>query len=74
VLNESPDGTIIVCEHCLKAGHIDERLSMHAQRLEEQAQKIRSLIGRLKVPSYGEWLVEEQRVDAERMAAGEDPY
>jgi hypothetical protein len=47
---------------------------VHARRLEEQAQKIRSLIGRLKVPSYGEWLAEEQRVDAERMAAGEDPY
>jgi hypothetical protein len=25
VLNESPDG-IIVCEHCLKAGHIDNGL------------------------------------------------
>ena len=74
VLNESPDGTIHVCEHCLKAGHIDERLAMHAQRLEEQAQEIRLLIGRLKVPSYEEWLAEEQRVNAERMAGGEDAY
>jgi hypothetical protein len=47
---------------------------MHAQRLEEQAQKIRLLIGRLKVPSYEEWLAEEQRVNAERMAGGEDAY
>ena len=39
VLNESPDGTVRVCEHCLQAGHIDERLAMHAQQLEEQAQK-----------------------------------
>src|SRR6202034_2309502 len=28
VLNESPDGTVRVCEHCLQAGHIDERLAM----------------------------------------------
>ena len=54
VLNESPDGTVRVCEHCLQAGHIDERLAMHAQQLEEQAQKTRSLIGRLKVPTYDE--------------------
>jgi hypothetical protein len=74
VLNESPDGTVRVCEHCLKAGHIDDRLAMHAQRLEDQAQKTRLLIGRLEVPSYEEWLAEERRVDAERTAEGEDPY
>ena len=52
MLNESPDGTVRVCEHRLQAGHIDERLAMHAQQLEEQAQKTRLLIGRLKVPTY----------------------
>jgi hypothetical protein len=35
--------------------------------------KTRSLIGRLKVPSYEEWREEEQRVDAQRIAEGEDP-
>jgi hypothetical protein len=60
VLNESPDGAVRVCEHCLQAGHIDERLAMHAQQLEEQAQKTRSLIGRVKVPTYEEWLAEER--------------
>jgi ribosome-binding protein aMBF1 (putative translation factor) len=74
VLNESPDGTVRVCEHCLQAGHIDERLAIHAQQLEEQAQKTRSLIGRLKVPTYEEWIAEEERVDAERIAEGEEPY
>ena len=74
MLNESPDGTVRVCEHCLQAGHIDERLATHAQQLEEQAQKTRSLIGRLKVPTYEEWIAEEERVDAERIAEGEEPY
>jgi hypothetical protein len=67
VLNESPDATVRVCEHCLQAGHVDERLA-------KQAQKTRSLIGRLKVPTYEEWLAEEERVDAERIAEGEEPY
>jgi hypothetical protein len=74
VLTESLDGTVRVCEHCLKDGQIDERLAIHAQRLEDEAQKTRSLIDRLKVPSYEEWLAEEQRVDAQRIADGEDPY
>jgi hypothetical protein len=74
VLTESLDGTVRLCEHCLKDGKVDERLAMHAQRLDEEAQKTRSLIGRLKVPSYEEWLAEEQRVDAQRIAEGEDPY
>jgi hypothetical protein len=47
---------------------------LHAQRLEAQAQEVRSLIGRLKVPTYEEWLAEEQRVDAARIAEGEEPY
>jgi ribosome-binding protein aMBF1 (putative translation factor) len=74
VLTESLDGTVRVCEKCLKDGQIDERLAMHAQRLEEEARKTHSLIGRLKVPSYEEWLAEERRVDAQRVADGEDPY
>ena len=53
VLDESPDGMVRVWEHCLQASHIDEPLAMHAQQLEEQAQKTRSLIGRLKVSIRG---------------------
>jgi hypothetical protein len=74
VLNETPDGAVRVCEHCLKDGRIDERLGMHAERLEKQAQEVRLLIGQLKVPTYDEWLAEEQRVDAARIAEGEEPY
>jgi hypothetical protein len=74
VLNETPDGAVRVCEHCLKEGRIDERLAMHAERLEKQAQEVRLLIGHLKVPTYDEWLAEERRVDAARIAEGEEPY
>jgi hypothetical protein len=74
VLTQSLDGTVRVCETCLKDGQIDERLAIHAERLKNEARKTRSLIGRLKVPSYDEWLAEEQRVDAKRIADGEDPY
>ena len=59
---------------CLKDGRIDERLAVHAERLETQAQETRLLVGRLKVPTYEEWLAEEQRVDASRIAEGEEPY
>lgn len=48
-------------------GQVDERLAIHAQRLDEQVQNTRFLIGRLKVPSYEEWREEEQRVDAQRI-------
>ena len=73
VLNEAPDGAVPVCEHCLKDGRIDERLAVHAERLETQARETRLLVGRLKVPTYEEWLAEEQRVDASRIAEGEEP-
>ena len=63
MLNESEDGTVRVCERCLKENAIDARLALYAKRLEAQAQEVRSLIGRLKVPTYEEWLAEEQRVD-----------
>jgi hypothetical protein len=42
--------------------------------LEKQAQEVRLLIGQLKVPTYDEWLAEEQRVDAGRFAEGEEAY
>ena len=60
-LKQSEDGTVRVCEHCLKENAIDARLALHAQRLEAQAQEVRSLIGRLKLPTYEEWLAEAQR-------------
>ena len=32
VLNESEDGAVRVCEHCLKENAIDARLALHAHR------------------------------------------
>jgi ribosome-binding protein aMBF1 (putative translation factor) len=50
------DGTkLYVCERCLKHGNIDERLAKHAERMESGVRFLRSLIGRLRVPSYAEW-------------------
>ena len=46
---------LLVCETCLKAGNIDERIERHAAALEAMAAKTRALIGRLVVPSYAEW-------------------
>jgi hypothetical protein len=70
----SEDGSVRVCEHCLKENAIDARLALHAKRLEAQAHETRALIGRLKVPTYEERLAEEERVDAARVAECEEPY
>ena len=53
-----------ICEQCLK-GDIDERLKKQADTLEGMAQLLRSLVGRLKVPTYEEWEAEEQRANDE---------
>jgi hypothetical protein len=60
VLCESNPPRIRVCEQCLKQeetnkGHIDSALRKHAIGLEQEAARVRSLIGRLNVPSYAEW-------------------
>jgi hypothetical protein len=49
---------IRVCETCLEAGNIDERLAGYADRLEASAHALRSLIGRLRVPTYAQWQAE----------------
>jgi hypothetical protein len=63
VLTEGP-GNIRACEGCLKCGDIDGHLERRAAQLENEARLTRSLIGRLKVPSYEEWQHEEERCDA----------
>jgi hypothetical protein len=72
VLAESEDGTR-VCERCLKAGNVDERLEAFAQALENEARLTRGLIGRLKVPTYQQW---RDACDAEEdeVAAGYRAY
>ncbi len=62
----SDDGesrTVRVCEGCLEGSNglgIDDRLDLHARALEGEAALIRSLIGRLKVPTFAEWCKAER--------------
>jgi hypothetical protein len=62
-MRPAPDTIIRVCETCLEAGKIDERLAQHASELEAQARAVHSLIGRLRVPSYEQWRAEIDRVE-----------
>ena len=65
-LQLSDDGecmTVRVCETCLEGGDglgIDARLDLHAQALEAEAALVRSMIGRLKVPTFAEWCKAER--------------
>lgn len=54
---------ILVCEICLEAGNIDERLAENARKLETYAAAVRSLIGRLRVPTIEQWKAEIDRVE-----------
>lgn len=54
ILCESPGG-MRVCEECLKTGNLDERLRGNIARHEAHIVQLRDLIGRLVVPSYGDW-------------------
>jgi hypothetical protein len=62
VLCEAADGSgLRVCESCLEcleddADFIDRQLAESANGFERQAKEIRALIGRLRVPTYQQWL------------------
>ena len=63
-------GTVRACWRCLKGNNadkkgftVDERLTRHAERLEDYARFVRSLVGRLVVPSFQAWQAEERRVE-----------
>lgn len=62
-VNPDVESTIRVCERCLEAGDIDGRLERHAEYLEAFAERVRSLIGRLNVPTYAAWQDAEKRND-----------
>ena len=57
VLAEGKDGkrAIRVCEQCLEAAEIDKRLAATAAAHERHAAYLRSLVGRLRVPTYAAW-------------------
>jgi hypothetical protein len=54
---------ITVCEQCLEVGNIDERLEMHAQRLEAGALFLRNRVGRLRVPTFEQWQAANEYCD-----------
>jgi hypothetical protein len=60
---------IRVCERCLEAGDIDGRLQQRAAELEDIAAWLRSLIGRLKVPTHAEWQAAEEAHELEYVLA-----
>jgi len=62
------DGSIRVCERCLEAGNIDERLAKHADDIDAWAAQVRALIGRLKVPTFAEWKAYSERAEVARYA------
>ncbi len=68
ILAESKTGER-VCESCLRAGNIDERLEQYALVLDTAvdtaAAATRSLIGRLSVPTYAEWQARCEQHDRE---------
>jgi len=71
---EIPGGTVRGCWRCLKGDNadnrgctVDERLAKHAERLEDYARHIRSLVGRVRVPSFQAWQAEEKRVEQRLM-------
>ncbi len=72
ILAEGQDehGSIRVCENCLEQGGIDERLQKRAVELEIQAELVRKLIGRLKVPTFTEWCRAERDFEVRGNAPG----
>ena len=68
ILAESKTGER-VCESCLRAGNIDERLEQYAlvldTALDTAAAATRSLIGRLSVPTFAEWQARCEQHDRE---------
>jgi hypothetical protein len=70
------DDDIGICADCLRDGSIDSKLAQTAERLEQRADEmraytahVRSLIGRLKVPTFAKWEAaakREQLIDMAR--------
>ena len=58
-----------ICETCLEERRFDERLESHAGELEQEAARLRGLVGRIDAPTFDEWKDACQRVDDELIAA-----
>jgi hypothetical protein len=64
--------SILVCQECIKAGDIDDRLLRHACEMTDYSAYLMSLSGKLKVPTHAEWQAAEERADLEYLY-GENP-
>jgi hypothetical protein len=63
----APSSRIRVCEHCLEDGEIDAQLLETAERIREPyATQLRSLVGRLRVPTYAQWKAACEQYEAHR--------
>ncbi len=71
---EVPEGIVRVCESCLERGCLNERLECQAAQLEEHAQWIRTLTGRLQVPTFKEWQDAEAKHTEEVRAWYDEKY
>lgn len=58
-----PETGFRVCETCLEQRDFDAKLNARAQKLEEQAIYLRTLIGKLDVPTYAEYQAAEEKRD-----------
>jgi hypothetical protein len=47
--------TVRACSRCVRAGNVDKSLEQAAERFENSAAVVRSLIGRVQTPAYAEW-------------------
>jgi hypothetical protein len=80
VAERADENAVIVCGECLKhPERIDAQLAEHAKRIEEgvaadvedlkaraaQAANLRSCIGRLKLPTYAQWMAKLRQDDDE---------
>jgi hypothetical protein len=69
----TPEGQgVRCCETCLQAGQdkIDERLQRHIGQYEPRVAFLKSLVGRVTVPTYAEWEEAQKAEDWEERVIG----
>jgi hypothetical protein len=62
------DGTRLrCCEVCIRGGqsHLDERIRNNIASLEQHVEFLRTIVGRISIPTYAEWEVAEEAFDDE---------
>lgn len=63
---EAVDGHVIrACRRCIECGDPDEHLHTQIARHEARIAFLRSLIGRLQLPSFAEWQAKDEMLQAQ---------